>query len=163
MADDDSIEPKTSNEENTSNSTTMDNKKIAITVKTPKEKQTFNVDNDLIVKSVNIVTPIIYQIFYNLIFVIYLYLFFYQFKEIVAPKFNADVNQLCLIFAGKVMKDNDTLTQHNIKDGLTIHLVIRSAPRTPDNTTGSSRQPGKFNHNKIKHDHLILLIFFKQS
>lgn len=27
------------------------------------------------------------------------------------------------------MKDGDNLKQHNVKDGLTIHLVIRAAPR----------------------------------
>lgn len=53
-------------------------------------------------------------------------LFFLQFKELVATKFEADVEQLCLIFAGKIMKDTDTLKMHNIKDGLTVHLVIKS-------------------------------------
>lgn len=38
------------------------------------------------------------------------------------------------------MKDNDTLQQHNIKDGLTIHLVIRAVPRPTE--SGPSRPPG---------------------
>lgn len=58
----------------------------------------------------------------------------------MAPKFNSEPDQLCLIFAGKIMKDGDTLTQHNIKDGLTIHLVIRAKPKT--NESGPSRPPG---------------------
>jgi ubiquilin len=41
----------------------------------------------------------------------------------VAEKFEAEPEQLCLIFAGKIMKDSDTLKSHNIKDGLTVHLV----------------------------------------
>lgn len=41
----------------------------------------------------------------------------------VAEKFEAEPEQLCLIFAGKIMKDSDTLKNHNIKDGLTVHLV----------------------------------------
>jgi hypothetical protein len=41
----------------------------------------------------------------------------------VAEKFEAEPEQLCLIFAGKIMKDNDTLKSHNVKDGLTVHLV----------------------------------------
>lgn len=41
----------------------------------------------------------------------------------VAEKFEAEADQLCLIFAGKIMKDGDTLKNHNIKDGLTVHLV----------------------------------------
>lgn len=51
------------------------------------------------------------------------------------------------------MKDNDTLQQHNIKDGLTIHLVVRAAQRTTTSaspTTNTStessptRPPGIF-------------------
>lgn len=39
------------------------------------------------------------------------------------------------------MKDNDTLQQHKIKDGLTIHLVIRGSQRTAEGTT-PTRPPG---------------------
>lgn len=53
----------------------------------------------------------------------------FQFKELVSKKFNAPEEQLCLIFAGKILKDADTLAQHGIKDGLTVHLVIKSANR----------------------------------
>lgn len=51
---------------------------------------------------------------------------------------------MCLIFSGKILKDQDTLTQHGIKDGVTVHLVIKTkpaessssaAPTTPANTT----------------------------
>lgn len=52
-----------------------------------------------------------------------------QFKLLVAEKFEADIEQLCLIFAGKIMKDNETLKSHNVKDGLTVHLVIKSKPQ----------------------------------
>ena len=41
--------------------------------------------------------------------------------------FDAKVEQLCLIFAGKILKDGETLAQHSIKDGLTVHLVVKSA------------------------------------
>lgn len=47
----------------------------------------------------------------------------------MAEKFEADPDQLCLIFAGKIMKDNDTLKAHNVKDGLTVHLVIKAQAR----------------------------------
>jgi len=53
----------------------------------------------------------------------------FQLKEQVAALFNTSLEQLCLIFAGKILKDPDTLTQHGIKDGLTVHLVIKSANR----------------------------------
>lgn len=52
-----------------------------------------------------------------------------QFKLLVAEKFEADIEQLCLIFAGKIMKDNESLKSHNVKDGLTVHLVIKSKPQ----------------------------------
>lgn len=64
-------------------------------------------------------------------------LFPFQFKILVAEKFEAEPDQLCLIFAGKIMKDSDTLKSHNVKDGLTVHLVIKAPPR--DEST--SRRP----------------------
>jgi ubiquilin len=112
MADDDAVESKKNEEIPTETQTTEPKKKITVTVKTPKEKENFEVEENLPVKA---------------------------FKEVIAPVFNADVDQLCLIFAGKIMKDNDTLQQHNIKDGLTIHLVIRAVPRTTE--SGPSRPP----------------------
>lgn len=33
----------------------------------------------------------------------------------VAEAFNADQEQLCLIFAGKILRDADTLKSHSIK------------------------------------------------
>ncbi|XP_012525444.1 ubiquilin-1 [Monomorium pharaonis] len=77
-------------------------KKITVNVKTPKEKQSVEIEENATIK---------------------------EFKEAVSKKFNAQVDQLCLIFAGKIMKDHETLKTHNIKDGLTVHLVIK-APRT---------------------------------
>lgn len=43
----------------------------------------------------------------------------------MSKAFNAPVERLCLIFAGKILKDEDSLEQHKIKDGLIVHLVIR--------------------------------------
>ncbi|KAH1023442.1 hypothetical protein HUJ04_012643 [Dendroctonus ponderosae] len=80
-------------------------RKITVHVKTPKEKESFEVDEDLNVK---------------------------EFKDLIGPKFSAEADQLCLIFAGKIMKDADNLQTHNIKDGLTIHLVIRAAPQASE-------------------------------
>ena len=57
-----------------------------------------------------------------------------QFKALVAEKFEAEPEQLCLIFAGKIMKDNDTMKSHNIKDGLTVHLVSFWYEISPDRT-----------------------------
>ncbi|XP_022129732.1 ubiquilin-1 [Pieris rapae] len=88
-------------------------KKITITVKTPKEKQQVDVEEDADIKKL---------------------------KEVLSPKFNAEPEQLCLIFAGKIMNDGDTLKQHNIKDGLTVHLVIKTPPR-PEPEGGTRRPP----------------------
>ncbi|XP_045775883.1 ubiquilin-1 [Maniola jurtina] len=87
-------------------------KKITITVKTPKEKQQVEIDEDSDIKKL---------------------------KEVLGPKFNAEPEQLCLIFAGKIMNDVDTLKQHNIKDGLTVHLVIKTPPRPEPE--GATRRP----------------------
>ncbi|KOC66309.1 Ubiquilin-1 [Habropoda laboriosa] len=85
-------------------------KKITVNVKTPKEKQSVEIEEDASIK---------------------------DFKEIISKKFNAQTEQLCLIFAGKIMKDHETLRTHNVKDGLTVHLVIK-APRTPTNQSQDS-------------------------
>ncbi|GAB1600552.1 ubiquilin-1-like isoform X1 [Argonauta hians] len=86
-------------------------RKITITVKTNKEKQDIKVDADVSVK---------------------------EFKELVSKKFNAPEEQLCLIFAGKILKDADTLKQHEIHDGLTVHLVIKSANRAASSNVGGT-------------------------
>ncbi len=71
---------------------------ITITVKTPKEKEEVKINGDSTV---------------------------HDLKEEIGKKFNKSIDQLCLIFAGKILKDADTLTQHGIKDGVTVHLVIK--------------------------------------
>lgn len=86
--------------------------KITITVKTPKEKETFEVFDKKSVK---------------------------DFKEQVAPRFKAEPDQLVMIYAGKIMKDTDTLETHHVKEGFTVHLVIRSAPKQSE--SGPSRPP----------------------
>ena len=49
-----------------------------------------------------------------------------QLKEILSSHDKAPVAQQCLIFAGKILKDEETLVSQGIKDGLTVHMVIRS-------------------------------------
>ncbi|XP_007498980.1 ubiquilin-1 isoform X1 [Monodelphis domestica] len=90
---------------------------IKVTVKTPKEKEEFAVPETSSVQ---------------------------QFKEKISKRFKSHPDQLVLIFAGKILKDQDTLTQHGIHDGLTVHLVIKTQNRPQDhpvqqtNTTGSN-------------------------
>ncbi|XP_070823478.1 ubiquilin-4 isoform X4 [Chaetodon trifascialis] len=79
-----------------------------------------------------------------------------QFKQEISKKFEAKLDQLVLIFAGKILKDGDTLHQRGIKDGFTVHLVIKTAPKStggstsqtnsssaaPQNSTSSSSSSG---------------------
>ncbi|XP_074601099.1 ubiquilin isoform X2 [Brevipalpus obovatus] len=67
-------------------------------------------------------------------------------REIVAERFKVDEGDVTLIFAGKILKDHESLEQHKIKDGLTIHMVTRPKKNTSgsggssagSNTTGTS-------------------------
>lgn len=118
---------------------------VNIVLKTPKEKQTVSIDEDAIIEDI---------------------------KKIAAEKFSADPEYLCLIFAGKLMEDTDTLDTHNIKDGMTIHLIIKTAPKEPEK--GPLRPPadisqtpygfgavGKFGDHSMSTDDLLffLLVF----
>uniref|UniRef100_A0A8C0IZD3 Ubiquilin 4 n=1 Tax=Chelonoidis abingdonii TaxID=106734 RepID=A0A8C0IZD3_CHEAB len=61
-------------------------------------------------------------------------------KEI-SRRFKAKQDQLVLIFAGKILKDGDTLNQHGIKDGLTVHLVIKTPQKVQDPAAASTPAP----------------------
>lgn len=87
-------------------------KKITILVKTPKDRKSIEVDDDAEIKDL---------------------------KVVVAEKFETNPELVCLIFAGKIMKDTDTLKTHNIKEGLTVYLVIKAAPRAE--AEGTRRAP----------------------
>ncbi|XP_041042057.1 ubiquilin-1-like isoform X3 [Carcharodon carcharias] len=84
---------------------------IRVTVKTPKDKEEFELAPDCTVKE-----------FTSLL----------HFKEDISKRFKAQPEQLVLIFAGKILKDPDTLAQHGIQDGLTVHLVIKTQNRPPE-------------------------------
>ncbi|KAL1483641.1 hypothetical protein MTO96_033051 [Rhipicephalus appendiculatus] len=97
-------------------------KQISLVVKTAKEKKVVKVSESASVK---------------------------ELKEQVAKEFDAPLEQLCLIFAGKILKDNENISTHNIKDGLTVHLVIRSpasargdAGRRPDEPSSGTQPSG---------------------
>ncbi|EEC07228.1 ubiquilin 1,2, putative [Ixodes scapularis] len=92
-------------------------KNIKLVIKTAKEKQTVTVDGSSSVK---------------------------ELKEEVAKVFSAPQEQLCLIFAGKILKDNESLASHNIKDGLTVHLVVRSSAAAARGGSQSGVPPNPF-------------------
>ncbi|RXM32333.1 Ubiquilin-1 [Acipenser ruthenus] len=88
-----------------------DPKIIKVTVKTPKEKEEFAVPENSTIK---------------------------QFKEEISKRFKTQIDQLVLIFAGKILKDQDSLSQHAIHDGMTVHLVIKTQTRSQDHAAQSS-------------------------
>uniref|UniRef100_F1RLP9 Ubiquilin-4 n=1 Tax=Sus scrofa TaxID=9823 RepID=F1RLP9_PIG len=87
---------------------------IRVTVKTPKDKEEIVICDRASVK---------------------------EFKEEISRRFKAQQDQLVLIFAGKILKDGDTLNQHGIKDGLTVHLVIKTPQKAQDQTTATASSP----------------------
>ncbi|XP_058721006.1 ubiquilin-1 isoform X5 [Poecile atricapillus] len=88
---------------------------IKVTVKTPKEKEEFAVSETSSIR---------------------------QFKEEISKRFKSHTDQLVLIFAGKILKDQDTLIQHGIHDGLTVHLVIKTQNRSQDNPAQQANTSG---------------------
>lgn len=84
---------------------------IRVTVKTPKDKEEIVIADGASVR---------------------------EFKEEISRRFKAKQDQLVLIFAGKILKDGDTLNQHGIKDGLTVHLVIKTPQKVQDPTSAAS-------------------------
>lgn len=76
---------------------------IKVTVKTPKDKEDFSVTDTCTIQ---------------------------QLKEEISERFKAHPDQLVLIFAGKILKDPDSLAQCGVRDGLTVHLVIKMQRRT---------------------------------
>ncbi|XP_051999960.1 ubiquilin-4-like [Xyrauchen texanus] len=97
---------------------------IQVTVKTPKDKEDIAIAEDSSVA---------------------------QFKEEISKRFKAKQDQLVLIFAGKILKDGDTLGQHGIKDGLTVHLVIKTAQKatgggSPQSSASSGPGPSQGNN-----------------
>ncbi|XP_042316383.1 ubiquilin-1-like [Sceloporus undulatus] len=64
-----------------------------------------------------------------------------QFKEELSKHFNCETSQLVLVFFGRILKDQDTLRQCGISDGMTVHLVIRSLKRDPEDPTRPSYVP----------------------
>ncbi|CAF4038114.1 unnamed protein product [Rotaria sp. Silwood2] len=83
---------------------------LKLTIKTPKEKKDISIDASSTVK---------------------------QLKDMVANEFSTSIEQVCLIYSGKILKDDEDLKKHDIKDGVTLHLVIR-APKTDSTAANTS-------------------------
>ena len=48
-----------------------------------------------------------------------------ELRRVVALKVEKNAEQLVLIFGGKILKDSETLETHQIKDKMSVHLVIK--------------------------------------
>uniref|UniRef100_A0A8C8RET8 Ubiquilin-1 n=1 Tax=Pelusios castaneus TaxID=367368 RepID=A0A8C8RET8_9SAUR len=87
---------------------------IKVTVKTLKQKEQFEVAESSTVQA---------------------------FKEDVAKRFKAPPDLLVLIFAGKILQDQETLIQHGVRSGFSLHLVIRSQKRPQDSLAEQTDSP----------------------
>ncbi|XP_042543068.1 ubiquilin-3-like [Dipodomys spectabilis] len=54
-----------------------------------------------------------------------------HFKKQIAKRLHCDPDRLVLIFTGKILRDQDILSQRGILDGSTVHLVVRSRLKGP--------------------------------
>nr|XP_010599273.1 ubiquilin-1-like [Loxodonta africana] len=49
-----------------------------------------------------------------------------HFKKQISKRLHCDTDRLVLIFTGKILRDQDILSQRGILDGTTVHLVVRT-------------------------------------
>lgn len=61
-----------------------------------------------------------------------------EFRELVAEKFKAEIEQVCLIYAGRILKNPDSLESQGIKDGVTVHLVIKSKNKNQQSSSSQN-------------------------
>lgn len=52
-------------------------------------------------------------------------------KEAIAAQTDVPADRQRLIFSGRVLKDNDLLSDYKVADGNTIHMVKGAAPNQP--------------------------------
>jgi len=85
---------------------------ITVNVKTPKEKKAIKINDKASIK---------------------------EFKAKISIEFNnTPVEHLCLIYAGKMLKDHENLDLHSIKDNVTVHLVIKTTGPLNNATSASN-------------------------
>ncbi|GBN51540.1 Ubiquilin-1 [Araneus ventricosus] len=85
--------------------------KIKVTVKTTKEKRDIEVNKDASIS---------------------------ELKTQVSKLFKINADQICLIFSGQILKDEETLSGCGIQNENTVHLVIKSSTTTSSANIGTS-------------------------
>ncbi|XP_077864586.1 ubiquilin-1-like [Saccoglossus kowalevskii] len=88
--------------------------KINVIVKTPKDKETIETESSALVR---------------------------DFKAEISKRFNAPPEQLCLIFAGKILKDNETIDQHIFQAAQQQAAERAQSPGSPSTTPQSVPSP----------------------
>ncbi|XP_062445481.1 ubiquilin-1-like [Rhea pennata] len=78
---------------------------VRVTVKTPRQKEEFAVPINRCIR---------------------------EFKGEVSVRFSSPINQLVLVFAGRILKDHKTLGEYGIRDEATIYLVVHSRRGSQD-------------------------------
>uniref|UniRef100_A0A0X3P4F5 Ubiquilin-1 n=1 Tax=Schistocephalus solidus TaxID=70667 RepID=A0A0X3P4F5_SCHSO len=73
---------------------------ITIRLKSPKDEKSIKIKEDATIK---------------------------ELRAEAAKAYSSDESRVCLIFAGKILKDEDTLAHHKLKDNLVVHIVIKSS------------------------------------
>ncbi|XP_063160854.1 ubiquilin-1-like [Candoia aspera] len=59
-------------------------------------------------------------------------------KEELSKHFHCETGQLVLVFFGRILKDQHTLQQCGVSDGMTVHLLIRPLKRDSEDSPQSS-------------------------
>lgn len=65
-----------------------------------------------------------------------------ELKEAIAAQTDVPADRQRLIFSGRVLKDDDLLSEYKVADGNTIHMVKGAAPNQPKGKRASERASG---------------------
>jgi len=55
------------------------------------------------------------------------FLIYCQVRAEIAKVFDAKADCICMLYAGKILKNGETITQSNIQNGTTVNIVIRTS------------------------------------
>ncbi|XP_040820240.1 ubiquilin-3-like [Ochotona curzoniae] len=72
----------------------------------------------------------------------------YHFKKEISKRIHCDTDRLALIFNGKILRDQDILSQRGILDGATVHLVVRTHSKGLAGSRILSRPTGPTHHSE---------------
>ena len=54
--------------------------------------------------------------------------FIWQLRDEVGKLYQQPAEKLCLVYGGKIMKDEDSIKSYGVKNQHSVHLVIRNPP-----------------------------------